>query len=183
MLGFRVPPRKRKRTRMEQTSAIITTAMAKLEEMDRAAAARVDARLELFMEHERKLWESQERLLREDWENRRMLFEMLLSRLPGLAPQTQQPQQPMHQYGLGNYDNSFCQGGPAYSSTPTKHGEKSTYRHLWCSSHLFKCAVLLMCNTKSALYIFLATYFFIFKFSFYNCCVTFCKTWVHVTVK
>ncbi len=115
---------------MEQTSAVITTAMAKLEEMDRAAAARADARLELFMEHERKLWESQERLLRKDRENQRMLFEMLLSRLPGLAPQTQQPQQPMHQYGLGNYDNSFYQGGPAYFSTPTKHGEKSTYRHL-----------------------------------------------------
>lgn len=115
---------------MEQSSDIITKAMADLREMDRAAAAREDARLQLFMEHERRLWESQERHLREDRENQRLLFEMLLSRLPGPAPQTQHLQQPMHQYGLGSYDNSFHQGGPAYSSTPTKHGDSSTYRHL-----------------------------------------------------
>ncbi|KAK0151170.1 hypothetical protein N1851_007650 [Merluccius polli] len=54
--GYSVPARRRKRTRMEHASAAITTTMAELlREMDTAAAARDDARMQLYMEHERSL--------------------------------------------------------------------------------------------------------------------------------
>ncbi|KAM8826617.1 uncharacterized protein ACB058_019857 [Synchiropus picturatus] len=61
--------------------------MAELKEMDKAAAEREDARLKLFMAHERHLWESQERLIREDSACQKQLFEMLLTNLQHLQQQ------------------------------------------------------------------------------------------------
>lgn len=44
----------------------------------------------MYMEHERSLWErvrsTQEKMSREDWENQRLFFGLLLSRLRGPAP-------------------------------------------------------------------------------------------------
>ena len=57
------------------------TAMAQHGEMDRAAADREDARLQMFMEREKSLWERQERLMQEDRDNQRSLLEPDINRL------------------------------------------------------------------------------------------------------
>ena len=61
------------------------TAMAQHGEMDRAAADREDARLQMFMEREKSLWERQERLMQEDRDNQRSLLDRL-SRASLLEP-------------------------------------------------------------------------------------------------
>lgn len=68
---------------------MLSKVLAGLQKMDEAAAAREDARCAMFFEHERLMWERQERLRREDNENHRLLFEMLLSRVSMV--QTPQP--------------------------------------------------------------------------------------------
>ncbi|KAM9317553.1 uncharacterized protein KZ484_021994 [Pholidichthys leucotaenia] len=128
--GLHVPPRRRKRTRTELTSTAISTVMAKLEEMDRAAAEREDARFRVFMEHERSLWERQEALAREDRESHRRLFEQLLSRLPEPAHHSRrQPPPSVDHYGLNNYENSFYQDAPSFSDTPGKAPEHGAFSH------------------------------------------------------
>ncbi|XP_019737869.1 uncharacterized protein LOC109523288 isoform X2 [Hippocampus comes] len=73
-------PARKKRTRLDQTSFIWATAMEGLEEMDKDAAEREDARFRLFLEQDKKLFESLERQHREAREDQKMLFKMLLSR-------------------------------------------------------------------------------------------------------
>lgn len=57
------------------------TAMAQHGEMDRAAADREDASLQMSWSAKKSLWERQERLMQEDRDNQRSLLERL-SRLP-----------------------------------------------------------------------------------------------------
>lgn len=98
---------------MDEVSSILSKVPAELREMDKAEAEREDARFEKLLEHNRKMMERQERLQREATENERMLFEMLLSRLPFQTPQ--------HVNGTSRTS--------APSSNPTTHGDKRR-RHL-----------------------------------------------------
>ncbi|XP_056130289.1 uncharacterized protein LOC130107599 [Lampris incognitus] len=125
--GYSVPARRRKRTKMDHASAAIATSMAELlEVMDRAAAARDDACMQMYMEHERSLWERvstiQERISREGRENQRSLFGLLLSRLPGPAPQT--PQRPPH--AISQYEHSQYEQKSIFVSTSLFNHSKET---------------------------------------------------------
>lgn len=71
---------------MDQLSSTLSKVMDELREMEKVEAAREDARFATLFEQNRKMMERQERLDREVRENERLLFEMLLSRLPVQTP-------------------------------------------------------------------------------------------------
>ncbi|XP_016891108.1 uncharacterized protein LOC107989124 isoform X2 [Cynoglossus semilaevis] len=88
--AFRVSPKKRKITIMDQVSALVSETVAQLGEMDAAMQAQEDARLQLLMEHEREMQNNlicqlttmHDNIIKQNHERHLELVDRLLSRFP-----------------------------------------------------------------------------------------------------
>lgn len=87
---YTVPPKRKKRTVMDQVSSLVSATVTQLREMDASMQAQEDARLQRLMDHEREMQNSlmsqlvamHERISRENHERHVELVDRILSRFP-----------------------------------------------------------------------------------------------------
>ncbi|XP_042370539.1 uncharacterized protein LOC121964397 [Plectropomus leopardus] len=87
---YTMPPKRKKRTVMDQVSSLVSATVTQLREMDAAMQAQEDARLQRLMDHEKEMQNNlmsqlvamHERMNRENHERHLELVDRILSRFP-----------------------------------------------------------------------------------------------------